>query len=166
MLRSPPNAVHGQFTLERRYETRVERVYAAWSEAELRAQWFVGADNWTELERSFDFRVGGRERLCGRFASGLDTVYEATFHVIDAERRIVYAYDMTLAGAHHSVSLVTVEFRGERGATRFRYTEQLVFLDGTDETKGTVSRKHGTSAHFERLGNLLVPPAETESPVR
>ncbi len=155
MLKSPPNAVHGTFTLDRRYEAPLDHVYAAWSEPERRALWFVGPDNWTLLERSLDFRSGGHERLSGRFASGLDTVYEATFHVIDPQRRLVYAYDMRLGGAPHSVSLTTVEMRGDRGTTRFRYTEQLVFLDGTDATKGTVSRKHGTNAHFERLAELL-----------
>jgi uncharacterized protein YndB with AHSA1/START domain len=159
MLRSPPNAVHGDFTLDRWYEVRPERLYAAWSDPELRAQWFVGPDNWTLVAREFDFRVGGRERLHGRFASGLETIYEARFHVIEPERRIVYAYDMRLADAHHSVSLATMEIRGERGGTRFRYVEQLAFLDGTDATKGTVSRKHGTSAHLDRMGTLLAPPA-------
>lgn len=157
MLKSLPNAVHGEFTLERRYEVPVAEVYAAWSEPELRARWFVGPDNWTLLERALEFRVGGHERLCGRFASGLETGYAARFHVIEPDRRIVYAYDMLLAGAHHSVSLATVELRGDRGATRFRYTEQLVFLDGTDATKGTVSRKHGTGAHFDRLAGVLTP---------
>lgn len=163
MLKSLPNAVHGEFTVERRYEVPVSRVYAAWCEPELRAQWFAGPDNWTLTERALDFRAGGSERLCGRFASGLETVYAARFHVIEPERRIVYAYDMLLAGAHHSVSLATVELRGERSATRFRYTEQLVFLDGTDATKGTVSRKHGTSAHFDRLGVVLTPEAGTDA---
>lgn len=157
MLKSLPNAVHGEFTLERRYESPVAEVFAAWCDPDVRARWFVGPDNWTLLERALDFRVGGRERLSGRFDSGLETAYAARFHVIEPERRIVYAYDMLLAGVHHSVSLATLELRGERSATRFRYTEQLVFLDGTDATKGTVSRKHGTGAHFERLGAVLTP---------
>lgn len=158
MTRSSPNAVHGAFTVDRRYEVPVQNVYAAWTDPDLRAQWFVGPENWTLTERSFDFRPGGRERLAGRFATGLETVYAATFHVIEPDRRVVYAYVMQLAGVPHSVSLVTLELRGERATTRFRYTEQIVFLDGTDETKGTVSRKHGTAAHFDRLGDLLVPP--------
>jgi len=165
MLKSPPNAVHGEFTVERRYEVPVAQVFAAWCDPEQRAQWFVGPDNWTLTERTLDFRVGGRERLCGRFNSGLDTVYESIFHVIEPDRRIVYAYDMRLAGDYHSVSLATMELRSDRGTTRFRYTEQLVFLDGTDATKGTVSRKHGTSAHFERLGDLLVPKTDAATPV-
>jgi uncharacterized protein YndB with AHSA1/START domain len=162
VLRSPPNAAHGEFTHDRRFDAPVQRAFAAWSDPELRARWFVGPDNWTLGERSLDFRPGGRERLCGRFASGLETVYAATFHVIEPERRIVYAYDMLLGGAWHSVSLATLELRGERGSTRFRYTEQLVFLDGTDATKGTVARKHGTGAQFDRLAGLLAPEGLSE----
>jgi uncharacterized protein YndB with AHSA1/START domain len=161
MLKSPPVAAHGEFTLERSYDAPPARVFEAWRDPELRAQWFVGPDHWTALERALDFRVGGTERLHGRFGSGLETTYVARFHVIEDDRRLVYAYDMHVGGAHHSVSLATVELKGERGGTRFRYTEQLVFLDGTDATKGTVARKHGTGAHFDRMA-ALVAPASTE----
>jgi predicted DCC family thiol-disulfide oxidoreductase YuxK len=51
--------------------------------------------------------------LCGRFASGLDTVCDATFHVIEPERRIADAYDRLLVGAYQSVSLATLEPRGD-----------------------------------------------------
>jgi uncharacterized protein YndB with AHSA1/START domain len=157
MLKSPPNAGHGEFTIERRYEVPPATVFAAWSDPATRSQWFAGPDNWTEMARELDFREGGRERLHGRFNSGLETDYQARYHVIEPDRRIVYAYDMRLGGAHHSVSLATVELKGDRGGTKFRYTEQLVFLDGTDVTKGTVSRKHGTSAHLDKMAAIVDP---------
>lgn len=160
MLKSLPVATHGEFTLERRYELSPARVFEAWRDPELRAQWFVGPENWTALERSLDFRVGGSERLHGRFGSGLETLYAARFHVIEPDWRVIHAYDMHVAGVHHSVSLATLELKGERGGTRFRYTEQLVFLDGTDTTKGTVQRKHGTGSHFDRMLAILAPPAD------
>lgn len=155
MLRSPPAAAHGEFTLERHFEAPTARVWLAITDAAERAGWFVGPENWTELERALDLRVDGVERLRGRFASGLETTYAARFHAVEPDRRLVYAYDMHLGDAHHSVSLATLELRGDRGTTRFRYNERLVFLDGTDATKGTVSRKHGASAHFERLAVQL-----------
>lgn len=155
MLKSPPAAAQGEFTLERRFEAPTARVWAALTDPAARAGWFVGPENWTELERALELRVGGAERLRGRFASGLETTYDARFHAVEPERRLVYVYDMHLGEVHHSLSLTTLELRGDRGATRFRYTEQLAFLDGTDAVKGTVSRKHGTSAHFERLAVQL-----------
>jgi uncharacterized protein YndB with AHSA1/START domain len=155
MLKSPPAAAHGEFTIDRRFEAPTARVWAALTDATARAGWFVGPDNWTELERAVDLRVGGTERLRGRFVSGMETTYDARFHVVEQERQLVYVYDMHLGESHHSLSLATLEMRGDRGTTRFRYTEQLVFLDGTDATKGAVSRKHGTSAHFERLAAQL-----------
>jgi uncharacterized protein YndB with AHSA1/START domain len=161
MLKAPPAAVHGEFTIERRYEAPPSQVWAALTEPAARAGWFVGPDNWTELERTVDLRVGGLERLHGRFASGMETTYVARFHALETERRLVYVYDMHLGETHHSLSVATLEIRGDRGTTRFRYTEQLVFLDGTDATKGTVSRKHGTSAHFERLAAQLDGEAAT-----
>ncbi len=159
MLKSPPNVSFGEFAIERWYDVPPARVFGAWAEPEIRAQWFAGPDHWTEIERSLDFRVGGTERLHGRFSSGLETLYAARFHVIEPERRIVSAYDMHVGGAHHSVSLGTLEMKADRGGTRFRYAEQLVFLDGTDAAKATVARKHGTGAHFDRMLAILVPPA-------
>ena len=57
---------HGVFSVERAYDAPVERVWRALSDREAKAKWFGGTvGEWSEIERSMDFRVGGAERLEG-----------------------------------------------------------------------------------------------------
>jgi uncharacterized protein YndB with AHSA1/START domain len=146
---------HGTFSLERTYDAPCKRVFAAWSDAESKARWFVGPENWTLVERELDFRIGGHELLHGRFASGPDTVYTARFHSIVPDARIVYTYDMHLDQQHHSVSIATVEFEPLKDRTRLVFTEQVAFLDGTTGADGTSSRERGTAAHLDRLRSQM-----------
>lgn len=146
--------LHSSFTIERQYRADVARVFAAWADIETKARWFMGPpDTWTLVERGLDFRVGGAERLHGRFGGGRESLYEARFHAIEPGVRLAYVYDMFVNGTHLSVSLASVEFHaGDSGGTRMVYTEQVAFLDGED---GTRSRERGTDAHFDRLGSIL-----------
>lgn len=145
---------HGTFTLRRRWAVPPGRVFAAWSDPEIKAQWFTGPPGrWTLLRRSIDFRVGGQEVLEGRFhESGLVTLYEARFHVIEPARRLVYSYDLHRAGQFHSVTLSSLQLDPDGAATRVAYTEQIVFLDGKD---GTADRRHGTGLQFDMIETAL-----------
>jgi uncharacterized protein YndB with AHSA1/START domain len=153
---SSPITTFGDFSINRVYEASPADVWAAWSDPEARSRWFVGPEGWSLVERSFDLRVGGAERLHGRVAAtGVDTLFAATFHVVEPAARVVHAYDMHLGGRHHSVSLATIEFIGDPEGTRLRFTEQVTFVDGTDGRSGAISRKRGTAAQLERLAGEL-----------
>jgi len=144
---------HGIFTIRRFWKASPERVLKAWSDPEVKAQWFTGpADRWTLIQRSMDFRPGGTEVLEGRFGdSGNTTLYEARYHLIEPER-LVYAYDLYHSGRFHSVTLSSLTLDGENGGTAVSYTEQIVFLDGED---GTESRRHGTNLQFDMIETAL-----------
>ena len=146
------SAVHGSFTLERVYAATPARVFKAWADPAIKARWFGGIEGWQMLERSIDFRVGGTERLSGRKGSGVISTFDAVYHDIVQDQRIIYCYDMRLDGRHISVSLATVTLMPEGAGTRLTVTEQGVFLDGYDDGG---SREHGTSILLERLGNAL-----------
>ncbi|HEX7927368.1 MAG TPA: SRPBCC domain-containing protein, partial [bacterium] len=88
---------HSEFTLERVYKATPKRLFAAWANVETKARWFRGSDDWKLIERSLDFRVGGKEVLHGRLPSGVETLYLVTYHAIHPNTRFVYSYDM-----HHS----------------------------------------------------------------
>jgi uncharacterized protein YndB with AHSA1/START domain len=145
--------VHGSFSIERKYSAPAAQVFAAWSEIETKARWFVGPpEEWELVERTLDFRVGGRELLHGRFDSGASAIFSAHYHAIVPNQRLVFAYDMHVGGKHLSASLATVELAMEGGETHMTFTEQAAFLDGAD---GTEARERGTWAHFERLAHVL-----------
>jgi uncharacterized protein YndB with AHSA1/START domain len=146
------SAVHGTFTLERVYDALPARVFKAWAEVESKARWFVGLADWQLLERSMDFRVGGRERLRGRKGSGVVSTFDSVYLDIVPDGRIIYSYDMRLDDRHISTSLATVELSPEGGGTRLTLTEQGMFLDGYDDAG---SRERGTRILLDQLDAAL-----------
>jgi uncharacterized protein YndB with AHSA1/START domain len=148
-------SAHGQFTLLRAYAAAPAKVYAAWTDPATKARWFIGPDQWQEIERTLDVRVGGLETLRGRFPDGREPLFTARYHVVEPDARLVYVYDMHMSGRHHSVSLATVEFTPAGSGCELRFTEQVVFVDGTDGREGTLSRERGTAAHIDRIGPLV-----------
>jgi len=146
------SAIHGSFTLERVYDATPARVFRAWADPAIKARWFAGIEGWQQLERSIDFRIGGKERLSGRKGSGVVSTFDAVYHDIVPERRIIYCYDMRLDAVHISVSLATVELKPEGAGTRLTLTEHGVFLD--DYADGG-SRERGTRILLEQLGGAL-----------
>ncbi|MCW6530073.1 MULTISPECIES: SRPBCC family protein [Sphingomonas] len=145
---------HGTFTLKRKWAASPERIFEAWSDPAIKAQWFTGPpEQWTLGKRSMDFRVGGHELLEGHFTqSGLVTRFDARFHLIEPGQRLVYAYDLYHSGMFHSVTLSSLELEADGDGTRVSYTEQIVFLDGED---GTEARRHGTGIQFDMIEHVL-----------
>lgn len=145
------SVAHGMFTIERTYpNVTPQRVFDAFASVEGKNGWFTAPnDNWDIVERTMDFRVGGRERLSGRWKSGMITQFDATYFDIIPGERIVYAYEMLLDGRKISTSLATFEFKAAPGGgTAFRMTEQGAFLDGYDDNG---SRERGS---IEIVGKL------------
>ncbi len=95
-----------------------------------------------------DFRVGGREYESGGPADGPMHYYNAIYQDIVPDERIIYAFDMHLGDQRITVSLATVEFKPLGTGTRMIFTEQIVFLDGSDHLDG---RKEGTEAMLDNL---------------
>lgn len=147
---------HGTFTLRRTWNVPARRVFEAWADPRVKAQWFTGPrERWTLSRREMDFRVGGREVLEGRFnESGMVSCFDARYHVIEPDSRLVYAYDLFHSGRLHSVTLSSLALEPAGEATRVAYTEQIVFMDGSD---GVESRRHGTGLQFDLIEKILQP---------
>lgn len=146
------SVTHAIFTLERSYPHPAARVFDAFATPEGKARWFDGGDDWTLIERAFDFREGGEERAVGRWASGTVTDFHARYLDIVPGERIVYVYEMRIDGTKISASLASVEFKPTPGGTAVRVTEQGAFLDGYDDAG---SREQGTAELLEALGRSL-----------
>jgi uncharacterized protein YndB with AHSA1/START domain len=147
------SVVHATFHLERVYDATPARVFAALTTVEGKAAWFSGDDGrWELIERTMDVRPGGRERLKGKWAGGDVTDFQAVYHDVVENERLVYAYDMFHNDRKLSVSLATFELKPEGSGTRLTLTEQGAFLDGYDDAG---SREHGTNILLDRLGASL-----------
>ena len=142
---------HDTLSITRQINAPRELVYETWTKLEHRRHWFVGPA-WTEIERSVDLKVGGREIAHGRFADGTETIYSARFHLIDPNVRLIYAFDMHVAGKLFSVSLAGVEFGETSTATELTYTEQAFFLDAE---YGVESRTKGTNGLLDQFASYL-----------
>ena len=147
------SVVHATFHLERTYDAPVARVWRALTDETAKQKWFGGTPGrWELIERQMDVSVGGRERLKGCWEGGVVSTFDATYHDVIANERLVYTYEMHMDDKKLSVSLATMQLRGEGGKTTLMVTEQGVFLDGYDDAG---SREHGTGYLLDALGASL-----------
>ncbi|HEY3848145.1 MAG TPA: SRPBCC family protein, partial [Acetobacteraceae bacterium] len=147
------SVVHATFHLERSYEAPVARVWKALTDQEAKQKWFGGAPGrWELLERHMDVRAGGTERAKGRWESGVVTTFDAIYHDVIPQERLVYSYVMHLNDKKISASLATLQLTAAGGKTTLMVTEQGAFLDGYDDAG---SREHGTGLLLDALGASL-----------
>ncbi len=133
-----PNIIHASLTLTRDYNFPPARVFAAWSSAEAKRQWFAADGDGFEIESyALDFRVGGSERCRGGHPGGAFTNDGLYHHIIENEQ-IVLTYFMNVGGEPYSVSLTIVEFKPHGTGTRLTLTEDNAFLTGKDENAGRI----------------------------
>jgi uncharacterized protein YndB with AHSA1/START domain len=143
------NAQHGSFTIERRLDVPPALVYSAFATEKGKQAWFSGPnEQWSLEERAFDFRAGGRETLTGKWKSGMVSRFDAQYHDILPDERIIYSYTMHVNGNKISVSLATIEFKKAGAGTLLTLTEQGAFLDGYDDSG---SRERGTIGLIDKL---------------
>lgn len=150
---STRSAVHATFHLERSYNAPVALVWRALTDQAAKDKWFGRpVENLAMLERSMDVRPGGRERAKGRWSSGMVSTFDATYHDVIVNQRLVYSYEMHLDERKISVSLATMQLQADGGKTTLKVTEQGVFLDGYDDAG---AREHGTGLLLDALGASL-----------
>jgi uncharacterized protein YndB with AHSA1/START domain len=145
---------HGALSVTRNFNAPCKLVFDAWTKIEHRRHWFVGP-SWTEINRSIDLQVNGHEIAHGRFPDGTETIYNARFHLIEPNVRLIYAFDMHVGGKHFSVSLAGVDFIERSGTTELTYTEQGFFLEGDYGAEGRLQGTNGLldqfAAYLEKL---------------
>ncbi len=147
------SVVHATFHLARTYDAPVARVWNALTDEAAKQKWFCGTPGqWELLERYTDVRIGGKERAKGRWEGGVVSTFDAIYHDVIPNERLVYSYEMHLDEKKISVSLATMQLTSEGGKTTLKVTEQGAFLDGYDDAG---SREHGTGQLLDALGASL-----------
>lgn len=137
---------HASFTLTRSLTSAPTRVFAAFADKERKAKWF-GDPSQTGGIWDFDFREGGLERNSGDFHGHLSS-FEAVYHDIIPNARIVFSYTMFVDGVKLSASLSTIEFEPQGEGTLLVHTEHGAFFDGHEDPK---QRELGTVQILEAL---------------
>ena len=77
------------FTIERMLNASPARVFAAYATLEAKSAWFRAPAEIETINRELDFRVGGAERFHARWPSGLITDFQAAYHDIVPDERII-----------------------------------------------------------------------------
>lgn len=144
---------HTSFVVERELAASPRHAFRFWSEAELKARWNGCHPDWTILEDTFEFRVGGSETKRWRTPEGDNQTFHAHYLDIVPERRIIYAYEMSYAGARLSASLVTVVFETIGRKTKMTFTEQIAILTGGAAARH--QRLVGTEEGLNRLVEVV-----------
>jgi uncharacterized protein YndB with AHSA1/START domain len=147
------SVVHATFHLKRTYDAPAARVWKALTDEAAKQKWFTGTPgHWELLDRHIDVRVGGHERLRGRWESGVISTFDAIYYDVIPNERLIYTYEMQMGDRKISVSLATVQLTAEDGKTTIEVTEQGAFLDGYDDAG---SREQGTAYLLDALGASL-----------
>jgi uncharacterized protein YndB with AHSA1/START domain len=147
------SVTHSTFVIERSYPVSPERVFAAFADPAKKRRWFAERDGQPVREFEMDFRVGGSEHSRFKMQDGTPLANDTSYHDIEPNRRIVFAYTMSVAGRRISASLSTIELVPTDKGTDFVYTEQAAFFEGSD---GAKIREAGWGSVFERLEKDLV----------
>ncbi|HXD55459.1 MAG TPA: SRPBCC domain-containing protein [Solirubrobacteraceae bacterium] len=141
---------HATFVIERALAAAPQRAFAAWATVEAKSKWF-GPPSMDGYD--FEFRPGGHERFVADVPDGARYRYDALYHDVVPEERIVYTYEMYRDEDRISVSVATIEFAaGADGGTAMTVTEQGVYLDGHDTA---AIREHGTRELLEKLAKVV-----------
>jgi uncharacterized protein YndB with AHSA1/START domain len=152
------SVVHDTFTLERTYPASPPRVFHAFADLATKRRWFAAPDDWEPVgEHTLEFRVGGREHESGRQPNGGPIhTFDAVYHDIVDDERIVYSYTMTLDDQPISVSLTTIELVATGGGTNLRLTEHGAYFVSAD---GPAMRQEGTADLLDALGRYVAEAA-------
>jgi uncharacterized protein YndB with AHSA1/START domain len=121
---------HRTSTLEKVFSVKPEKVFAAWRDVEMRAEWNSPSDEVEIRMEEADFREGGRDvSLC--LVEGHEVAHvTSTYHEIVDNQRIIFTEAIRGDDVMQGVSLVSVGFYEEGASTRMTVTLQTVAVDG------------------------------------
>lgn len=121
---------HDTFTSERWFDASQTRLFAAWSNPELRKAWEPAPPGYTIIRASFDFRVGGIES--GALVKDGLTVaaFDRRYLDIAVPYRIVFSVKITENCHTVACSQNSIAFIAENAGTRVICTEQVVWPHG------------------------------------
>jgi uncharacterized protein YndB with AHSA1/START domain len=135
--------------LKRTFAAPRDRVFRAWTDASILAQWFAPSPEYVAVVPEFEFRVGGRYRFEMHHKGGnVHRVY-GTYREIDAPEKLAFTWHWESDQAQESV--VTIEFR-ELGPSS---TEMILTHENLPSTEERDKHSYGWNGCLDQLETLL-----------
>ena len=143
---------HATLVFEREIPATVEKVFAAFANAKLRAEWSSPSKTATIIYEQEDFREGGEDRFrCGTKSN--PNILGATRYLeINPDCRIVSSETISMDGKPLCASLITLELAETDSRTKLRSTHQVASFAGQEMIKGTET---GNSNSLDSLLNYF-----------
>lgn len=139
-------------TLKRVYRASVERVWQAWTEAEVLKQWFGPSSDVPVLSAETDLRTGGRYRIVMQAGGGEQHRVSGTYREVEPHRRLVFTW--AWESTPERESLVTIEIAPADGGTRLTLTHEMFFDEAARDR-----HEQGWKGSLTRLEALLADTA-------
>lgn len=133
--------------LKRTFAAPRDRVFRAWTDANILAQWFAPSPEYTAVVPEFEFRVGGRYRFEMRHRGGNVHRVTGVYREIDAPAKLVFTWEFD----HTQESVVTIEFC-ELGPSS---TEMILTHENLPSTEERDKHSYGWNGCLNQLETLL-----------
>jgi uncharacterized protein YndB with AHSA1/START domain len=137
--------------ITREFEAPPERVFRAYTEPDLVAQW-LGPRRYTIEIVEYDARTGGSYRFVHRAGDDTEYAFRGVFHEVRPTERIVQTF--TYEGYPDGVSLETALFEDLDGRTRVTTTSVMDSIEARDAMIAS-GMEGGLRESYERLDELL-----------
>jgi uncharacterized protein YndB with AHSA1/START domain len=143
------STTHHTIVVKRVYDAKPARVFAAWSDPQALARWYVPGDgSWVSRVNKHEFRVGGAKHLAFGPAGGPMYAEDCRYEDIVDGERICFVMTILRGEARITTSMVTVEIAPHPGGAETTVTDQLVILSGEDAPDG---REKGWGETLDKL---------------
>jgi uncharacterized protein YndB with AHSA1/START domain len=144
---------HHTIAVKRTYAAARERVFAAWTDANALARWYLPGDStWSSRIVAHDFRVGGAKQIAFGPRGEIPFTEDCRYEDIVMDQRLCYSMTIARSQQRLTTSMVTVQFVRRGQGTEVTVTDQLVILDGGDTR---VDRERGWGETLDRLPEVL-----------
>jgi uncharacterized protein YndB with AHSA1/START domain len=141
----------GPLRLERTFNASAERVFEAWTSAEVLRRWWPAGSDWETPVAEVDVRVGGSLRLVMRSPQGEEFGGRGEYVEITPPERLVFTWTWDGHEGHKGTQLVEVEFRPREDGT----TTVVLTNRGLEDEESRRTHRQGWEASLNNLERVL-----------
>jgi uncharacterized protein YndB with AHSA1/START domain len=137
-----------KLSIERTYEAPIERVFEAWTSAEVIRRWWQAERDWSTSEAELDLRIGGAIRVV-MYDPAKDKAHGGggVYTEIEAPRRLAFTW---LWDDDHRGTLIEVDFEALGEGTRVTFTHSGLWTE-----ESVRDHTYGWSNILDSLGRSL-----------